>query len=456
MRRFTFWAVALAVLVIVLFNVQGWLILDRTGRELGRELGDRLQTVAVMLSHALAAEGADVAEADFSLLTDVMRENGLFNVFVVNENLEYLANARDPTRVGSNDPALELDAAEILSAFSGLPTRSRLYGAGNTYLACAYAPMESADGIVVAVIGAEADARFFSAIRGFQNAMLLINVLSLIAIVATVLVSVSLVRHALRVEQAAARANTLALMGQMSGAVAHEIKNPLGIIRAAAERLERRYDPAPAELDYIRQEVDRLNRIVTNYLSVGGAGVRGRGLGVGGQGADEERVDLAAVIQDVLGSVAHETAGKGIRVEAQLDGLPDAVGSRLELRQVFLNLVLNAIQAQPDGGVIRITGRADGPRLAVEVADQGPGISKAELGQVFEPFFTTREKGSGLGLFVVRRIVEAHGGKVGIRSETGKGTAVEVVLPRGEVRSQNAECRMQNAESRARNEDTGS
>lgn len=425
MRRFTFWAVALAVLVIVLFNIQGWLILNRTGRELGRELGDRLQTVAVMLSHALAAEDAEVAEAGFPLLSDVMRENGLFNVFIVNENLEYLANARDPTRVGSNDPALELDAAEILSAFSGLPTRSQLYGAGGgtgtgPYLASAYAPLETPDGLATAVIGVEADARFFSAIRGFRNSMLLINVLSLIAILATVLVSVSLARHALRVEQAAARANTLATMGQMSGAVAHEIKNPLGIIRAAAERLQRRYDPPPAELDYIKQEVDRLNRIVTNYLKVGAT-----------REAEAELVDLGEVIQDVLGSAAHETGAKGIRVEAQLDGLPGVKGSRLELRQVFLNLVLNAIQAQPDGGVIRIVGHARGPRVVIEVADEGPGISKSELVQVFEPFFTTREKGSGLGLFVVRRIVEAHGGKVAIRSETGKGTVVEVALPTG-------------------------
>jgi len=445
MRRFTFWAVALAVLVIVLFNIQGWLILARTGRELGRELGDRLQTVAVMLSHALAAEDADVAEADSPLLTDVMRENGLLNVFIVNENLEYLANARDPTRVGSNDPALELDAAEILSAFSGLPMRSQLYGAGGTYLASAYAPMETPDGLVTAVIGVEADARFFSAIHGFRNSMLLINVLSLIAILATVLVSVSLVRHALRVEQAAARANTLAMMGQMSGAVAHEIKNPLGIIRAAAERLQRRYDPAPAELDYIKQEVDRLNRIVTKYLKVGAA-----------REEDVEQVDPGELIRDVLGSVEHEATAKSIRVEAQLDGLPGVRGSRLELRQVFLNLVLNAIQAQPDGGTIRIAGRASGPRVVIEVADQGPGIPKSELGQVFEPFFTTREKGSGLGLFVVRRIVEAHGGKVGIQSEPGKGTRVEVVLPKAEIRGQKAEVRMQNAESRTRNEDTGS
>ena len=382
MRRFTFWAVALAVLVIVLFNVQGWLILQRTGGHSNKELGDRLQTVAVTLSHALAVMDTGVRPSDFPLLNDVMRENGLFNVFIVNEDLEYLANARDPARVGDGDPALELDATEILSAFSGIPTRSRVYAAGGNYLASAYAPLESADGIVFAVIGAEADARFFSAIRGFRNSMLLINVLSLVAILATVLVSVSLARHALRVEQAAARANTLAMMGQMSGAVAHEIKSPLGIIRAAAERLQRRYDPPPAELDYIKQEVDRLNRIVTNYLKVGAT-----------RESEAEQVDLGEVIQDVLGSVAHETGVKGIRVEVQLDALPGVRGSRLELRQVFLNLVLNAIEAQPDGGVIRIAGRADGPRVVIEIADQGPGIPKPELGRVFEPFFTTREKG---------------------------------------------------------------
>jgi signal transduction histidine kinase len=101
----------------------------------------------------------------------------------------------------------------------------------------------------------------------------------------------------------------------------------------------------------------------------------------------------------------------------------------VELRQALLNLLLNAIQAQPEGGSVRITAETDRRWLTLRVADAGPGIAPADLRRVFEPFYTTREKGSGLGLFSVRRIVEAHRGRVLIDSRPGTGTTVTVKLP---------------------------
>ena len=439
MRRFTFWAVALAILVIVVFNVQGWLVLRRTNDVLRTELGDRLQGLATTLSSMLG--GRYEEPGGRRLISDVMTSNKLFNVFIVNESLEYVLNTREPARVGQTDPALELDATEILSAFSGIATQSKLYAAGGYYLASAYAPLEASPGLVTAVIAVEADARYFSVLAGFRNSLLLINGLSLIAIIAIVLVSVSLARHALRIEQAAARANTMALMGQMSGAMAHEIKNPLGIIRAAAERLQRnrgwesaptraesgeRPDPGSSiqELEYIKEEVDRLNRVISNYLSLGAT-----------RPGEIESVSLAELIPDVLAGIDHETRRQGISVEVSLDSLPPVKGNRIELRQAFLNLALNACQAQPDGGLIQVTGRFEGRGargegwVVVEVTDHGPGIKPQDRSRIFEPFFTTKEKGSGLGLFVVRRVIEAHHGKVSILDRPEKGTTVEVRLP---------------------------
>jgi signal transduction histidine kinase len=431
MRRFTFWAVALAVLVIVAFNIQGWLVLRRTGQALERELGDRLQSLGTTLAGVLAGRFDEPASRQ--MLSDVMQRNDLFNLFIVDENLQYLANAREPDRIGSSDPALEPDATEVLSAFSGIPTRSKLYSGSGYYLETAYTPLTDSAGMVAAVLGVEADARFFSVLAGFRNSLLLINILSLLAISAIVLVSVSLIRHALRVEQAAARANTMVLMGQMSGAVAHEIKNPLGIIRAAAERLQKRHGAEP-ELDYIKEEVDRLSRVITNYLNLGAA-----------KAGEPETVNLAELISDVLASLGPETSRSGIKIEADLDHLPPVTGNRLELRQVFLNLVLNASQAQPQGGGegglahlahrahpdgrIRVSGRSEQNWAVVRISDNGPGIGPHDQARIFEPFFTTREKGSGLGLFVVKRIVEQHQGQVTVTSKAGAGTTVEVRLP---------------------------
>lgn len=418
---FSFWAAGLAVAAIVVFNVQGWLVLSRTSRVLEAELGDRLEAVATTLSAALAGKDS----IDQALLAQVMRENELLNVFLVDDRLEYRLNLRQPELAGESDAALELDMPEILGAFAGIATQSRLYRAAGYYLKTAYAPVEGASGAVEAVLGVEADATFFSVVTGFRRSLFAANLLSLVAIAAVVLVAFSLLRHAFRVEQAASRANTLALMGQMSAAVAHEIKNPLAIIRAAAERLRKRYDPgSDPTFDYITGEVDRLAAAVSNYLGVGAY-----------RPAEIQPLDLGTLLAEVVRDLEPEAQRHGVALA--LDG-PAAepgrvAGSRNELRQVFLNLVLNGIQAQPSGGTVELTGATErrGSRTwaVVRVKDSGPGIEPRVLAKVWEPFYTTRDKGSGLGLFVVRRIVEAHRGKVSITSAPGAGATVEVRLP---------------------------
>ena len=420
MRRFTFWAVVLAVLVIVAFNVQGWLVLARTSRVLEKELGDRLQAVATSLATVLSGRYDLPGTAE--LLSEILRSNNLFNLFIVDEDLVYIASARDPSLAGQADPALDTDAAEILAAFAGAPTQTRLYSAGRYYLKSAFAPLADSSGATAAVLGVEADARFFSVLTGFRNSLLLINALSLLAIVAVVLVSASLARRALVLEQAAGRAATMALLGQMSAAMAHDIRNPLGIIRAAAERLKKRYGAQDDAIDYIPEEVDRLDRIVSSYLSLGAARV-----------GEPEPLNLGDIVADVVKDMEHETARRRISVETELTGLPAVNANRVELRQVFLNLVLNAIQAQPEGGAIRVTARTERKAgrewVAVSVTDKGPGIRPEDLARAFEPFHTTKEKGSGLGLFSVKRIIEAHKGRVTIKSAPGFGTTVEVRLP---------------------------
>jgi len=421
MRRFTFWAVVLAVLVIVAFNVQGWLVLARTSRVLEKELGDRLQAVATTLATVLSGRYDTPGTA--RLLSEVLRSNNLFNLFIVDENLVYVASVRDSGLTGETDPSLDADAAEILAAFAGAPTQTRLYSAGGYYLKSAFAPLSDSLGSITAVLGVEADARFFSVLTVFRNSLLLINALSLCAIVAVVLVSASLARRALRLEQAAGRAATLALLGQMSAALAHDIRNPLGIIRAAAERLKKRYGSVEdATLDYIPEEVDRLDRIVSSYLSLGST-----------RPGEVEPLEPGAVFGELLKDMEHETASRGIAVGTDLVNVPPVAANRAELRQVFLNLLLNAIQAQPQGGAITVSGAAErrsGRDWAViRIRDMGPGMRREELTRLFEPFHTTKEKGSGLGLFSVKRIVEAHHGTVAIDSEPGAGTTVELRLP---------------------------
>jgi signal transduction histidine kinase len=124
------------------------------------------------------------------------------------------------------------------------------------------------------------------------------------------------------------------------------------------------------------------------------------------------------------------------------DGLPMTMGDANQLKQVFLNVIGNAVQSMPDGGTIEVTSEQSGQRIAITVSDNGPGITEEVMSKMFVPFFTTRKQGSGLGMAVTRSIVENHGGTIEVSSEVGKGTTVRIAIPL--VRS------TQEAEHRAR------
>ncbi|MFO7639496.1 MAG: HAMP domain-containing sensor histidine kinase [bacterium] len=416
-RRLSSWAAALAVAAIVVFNVQGWWVLARTSRAFEAELGARLEAVATTLSAAL---GSRWQEPDAARLLRLVRaENELLNLFIVDDDLTLLLSlAGGPAEAGS---AYRADLPELLAALSGAPAQSRVYRSGRLYLKSAYAPLLDSTGVVSAALGVEADARFFATLAGFRRSLVLVNLLGLLAIAGILLVSASLLRHALRLEQAAARANALALAGQLSAAVAHEVKNPLAIIRSTAERLKKQYgrgsdDP---KFDYIQEEVDRLAQVVSNYLGVARTGP-----------GESVPVDLGQLARETAQEVAVQAGRTRVAVSAAVTGAPRPVrGNRGELKQVLLNLALNGVQAQPGGGRVVLSVCEEDGEVVVRVKDDGPGVDRRTAQLVFEPFFTTREKGSGLGLYVVRRIVEAHRGRVRLANPGAAGAELELRLP---------------------------
>ncbi len=226
------------------------------------------------------------------------------------------------------------------------------------------------------------------------------------------------------------RAERLAVAGQLAAGVAHEIRNPLTAIRSTVQYLMQDYAEATPKRQLVEQllaEVDRIDRTVGGLLGL----TRPREMEV----AD---VDLADVLDQTLllvaaraqqqhVSVAKEDWTAGLRVR----------GDARQLEQVFLNLVLNALQAMPDGGRLTVAlsrvRSALAPEAAawalVRVADSGPGIEPEHLDKVFDPFFTTKRDGTGLGLSVSYWIVQRHDGELDLASEAGRGTVASVRLP---------------------------
>lgn len=214
----------------------------------------------------------------------------------------------------------------------------------------------------------------------------------------------------------------LAALGQLSAAIAHEVRNPLGVIRSAAQSL----GETPADGDdarraaaFIVSEADRLNGVVSSVLAFA------RPLKVQRRPSPVEQI-----IDRALLLVRDDVATKRIRLERRagaeatlLDVDPDLV------TQALFSLLHNAVESVGDGGAIRLATAKEASTVAIEVDDTGPGIPAELRGRIFEPFFTTRPHGTGLGLAIVRQIVEAHEGTVAAGDAVGGGACFTVRLP---------------------------
>ncbi len=222
------------------------------------------------------------------------------------------------------------------------------------------------------------------------------------------------------IEEQLRRAERLSLMGELSAVLAHEIRNPLGSIRGTAEILKDDFAPGDRKYEFVEilvKETERLNRVVEEFLRQARP-----------QPGTRERFDLAEELRMVATLVAAEAKRRGITLDMQVAAV-ELSGDRDQLRQVVLNLLLNALHATPAEGRVTLAVNENGAMIELQVTDTGSGIPPADLPRLFEPFFTTKEEGTGLGLAVAKRIVTAHGGTISVQSEEGEGTTVTLRLP---------------------------
>jgi two-component system NtrC family sensor kinase len=213
----------------------------------------------------------------------------------------------------------------------------------------------------------------------------------------------------------------MAAFGLLAAGIAHEVGNPLTAISAVVQLLEGRVadDATRDKLRLITPELARIQAILRELI------------GFSRPASDQAgRVQLDDVVTEALRIAKFYKGGNNRRVVATLDNaLPPLHGVRDQFVQVVFNLVLNAIDATAKGGTIEVRVRRAGNAIALEVADDGCGIPPEVTTRLFRPYFTTKRHGTGLGLFVIRRIAEAHGGAVVVESEVGRGTTFRVTLP---------------------------
>lgn len=224
------------------------------------------------------------------------------------------------------------------------------------------------------------------------------------------------------------RLDRLAALGDLVAEIVHEVRNPLVSVKTFLQLLPERLDDPEFRTDFLGIVTDELRRI-ERLLDVVLGHARPRGAG-----ARDASAELAPAIESVARLVAHRALERGVRFETRIaPDLPAAALPEDALRQIALNLVLNAIDATPAEGAVEVAAEAAGEGVALVVDDQGPGVPPALRERIFEPFFSTRrERPGGLGLAITRRLAEEAGGRVEVSARRGGGTRFRVTLPRAQ------------------------
>ena len=346
---------------------------------------------------------------------------GLAEASLIDTTRATLVDARAPEDTEHSPSALDTLTAQSLGlALRGRATISPPYVHGGVRLRAALAPVID-HGRAIAVIAVEAEPTYLAPLESLARRLMLIALLSVAAIAGFTALLVHNALAAARLERRLSRAENLAAMGQLTATLAHEIKNPLAIIRGSAERLQCGDGEQQRMAQFVIEESDRLSRTVARYLEF-----------ARGEQVPREHGDAIAALEATLALLEGEFKARSVTLDRSR-GSGDSATVLLDpesLKQVFLNLLLNAMEAMPGGGSVRVTDRLTAGNVEIVIADQGPGIPAELLRRLGSPFVTTKAQGSGLGLFLARRLAQSAGGELAIESGEGQGTACSIRLPR--------------------------
>lgn len=222
-----------------------------------------------------------------------------------------------------------------------------------------------------------------------------------------------------RMEEVLRRSEKLTTVGQLAAGVAHEIRNPLTTLRGFIQLQQQTKKLNPRHIDLMLSELDRINLIVGEFLILAKP-----------QAVNFQQKDIRFIMGDVISLLDSQAHMHGIEFNIEAEGTSIVHCGENQLKQVFINILKNGMEAMPDGGTIHITiSKTPDEQIRIQIIDQGIGIPEEIMHKLGEPFFTNKETGTGLGLMVCQRLIQAHKGTMEIESEKGKGTTVTILLP---------------------------
>lgn len=450
-RPRVFWTLAFLAALVLVMNGTIFYSIRKAQSFLDVELGKRLEGTAQIAALVVkpeevdalmaAAPPSDSTAAD-SVLTDfVIQMDAIEASDKIRTEWTHVAEGSEASNIVLLDPAshpllrlhepfgferdvLTLDRVALTRAFIGEAAHSALYQKDNQYLRSGYAPVEDADGNIRGVVVVEGASSAFRPLEAIRRSLIGAAIFASMLIVLIGLGFVRTVGQLNRIEENLRHTDLLASVGQVAAGVAHEIRNPLAVLRGAASRLKKVDTLSPAQRDellaMVDEELNRMGSVVQNFLDLSRRPKE-----------DAQLFELKPVLERSLDILRVELDRSRVGVEFEWKA-PDAislVGDPHAMHHVFLNLALNARDVMPAGGRLKVRVRSKRGEARIQFEDTGPGVPRALRDKIFEPFYTTRATGTGLGLAFVDRIVNEHGGSVTVGNAPSGGAVFEILLP---------------------------
>ncbi len=351
-----------------------------------------------------------------NLLYDLKISNELENIVLLNPAGQLLVDYRLNYVIGDSLRSFPLQPDLFRQAALGEQPEPFMTKVAGQYFLSAYLPILNDYGEIAAILIIDAPLTFFTTLRKFELGTIYLGAGGLGIVVFFSGIILLAAQQLFRAEDHMRDQERLAQLGQMAASVAHEIRNPLSIMKGTAEVLRKKYPDIPDEMfSYIPDEIERLNQLVNDFL----------------QFARQKKPELIPVnLPELLNEISHQFGDSRLKIEIA-ENLPAARGDRHTIKQILLNLINNSQHAVDKNGkiLVRAAGSSGkGRRVTIEVIDNGKGIPAEELKKVFDPFFSTGASGSGLGLTICKQLTEQMEGRISIQSQPSGGTIIRLSL----------------------------
>ena len=384
--------------------------------DLGRTLTVYLET----LLPENESENEEYSLLELSLyLEQATKKSSLRRIFLFDPENQVLFDSREEVEIGQEEPLLEADQEQLNRLWEGQEATTTFYPIEEGYAKRAYIPIRDKEGSPSLGLALEAGSDAFVGLDRFWRMMVTLSLVSFTVGLVSILVLIQVVRRERRVEDILARTERAVEAGQLTAALAHELRNPLGIIHTNAEVLSGHEDLNVREAaSDILGESQRLSSLISRFLDLSSQ-----------RPADWISGSVGALIEKVVSRYRPQMESKGIQIEIVRHSGNDEIPMQIDrLKSALENLIDNSghVLEGKSGGWIKIEVKASRKSVRVEIRDNGPGFSNEALKLAVQPFYTDRPQGTGIGLTIVRRVVEDHGGVLTLANHRQGGTLVRL------------------------------